>query len=80
MQTSSLLVTHCFILLLSLVFGLVLKCLNFQIIFYHHVVPYNEMVKDEFAFLAKGPKVLPCITIRNSSIGNPPIVGYHIGH
>lgn len=51
---------------------------DFQIIFYHHVVPLNEMVKDEFAFLAKGPKVLPHITIRNSSIGNPPIVGYHV--
>ncbi|PWZ05626.1 putative homogentisate phytyltransferase 1, chloroplastic [Zea mays] len=33
------------------------------IIFYHHVVPYNEMVKDEFAFLAKGPKALSIVSV-----------------
>uniref|UniRef100_A0A0A9FUB0 VTE2-1 n=1 Tax=Arundo donax TaxID=35708 RepID=A0A0A9FUB0_ARUDO len=37
------------------------------------------MVKGGFVFPAKGPMVLPCLTVRQSSTGNPPIVGYHIG-
>uniref|UniRef100_A0A0A9EAV1 VTE2-1 n=1 Tax=Arundo donax TaxID=35708 RepID=A0A0A9EAV1_ARUDO len=46
-----------------------------EIIFYHRFVLSNEMVKDGFVFPAKGPKAITCITVRNSSIGNPPIVG-----
>uniref|UniRef100_A0A0A9G4U2 VTE2-1 n=1 Tax=Arundo donax TaxID=35708 RepID=A0A0A9G4U2_ARUDO len=48
-----------------------------EIFFYLLFVLSNKMAKGEFVFPAKGPKVLPCIIIRNSSIGNPPMVGYH---
>jgi len=49
-----------------------------EIIFYHHFVRFSEMVNRECVFPPKGPKALRCITVRNPSIGNPPILGYHV--
>uniref|UniRef100_A0A0E0LE84 Homogentisate phytyltransferase n=1 Tax=Oryza punctata TaxID=4537 RepID=A0A0E0LE84_ORYPU len=36
------------------------------------------MVKGQLLCPAKGPKVLPSINVRSSSVGNPPTTGYHI--